>query len=1843
MFIVRTFTKLLFVALLFPCIVMAQVPISDFSADIAIPSCVPLSIPFNNTSSNATSYNWTIDNAFFSDEEHPEKIFTVQGSYLICLEAINNSGADTHCETIEVYTGPDMDFVSSTTPAGCAPLEVTFDMQSNEANITDLVWDFGDGTILTTTDFTTTHTYYTSSVYDVSLTATNHHGCETFVTHEDMVDVFSDVTPQFSATNNNSCEAPLLVDFNNTSSGNLNNVSYMWDFGDGATSDAENPSHSYTTSGNYDVSLTITNNDTGCSNTQITESFVNIGGSPMFSFSSNTNGSCNQVTTNFTNETTSDVVIYFWDFGDGNTSNLENPTHIYGADGCHFPSLTVTTTAGCVVTYQSPECIEVTGSIDLNYTTSNPTSACEAPLTVSFDTDYTGSVEWDFGGQGTSNEQNPTFTFTELGMFPVTLTAILPNGCEQTVTSTTIEIAPPSVNFEADILEGCAPLAVNFTDLTNIPETITAWEWDFGDGGTSNAQHPSHTFADAGEYNVSLTITLENGCQGTAVWTNYIQPGYVPNVNFEADPTETCIENIVGFTDLSNDENIDFWEWDFGDGSFSGEQHPLHEYNDTGWFDVKLIVGYNSCYDSLIIEDYTHLFPPKAIFYHHQDCNNTGAISFTDNSLGADTWSWGFGDGNTSNLQNPTHFYAENGVYTVTLEVYNEESGCTDDMSVGIYVQVPIAGFEVNPMEACYTGSNISLQVNNTSENAVEYDWYAQGIFVVMDGENDPNPTFRFNSPGLYTGMQLTITDAAGCQDVFIYEDTIRITEVSASFSFENIDTDCNQIFQFTDASTSSFADIATWEWDFGDGMTSNEQNPIHIYGQGGYYIPSLTVTNTAGCSKTRTYPNPLQVEVPYVSFNVDTLICKGESSFFSNASIASEFVSWSWDFGNGDTSDEWNPTYTYASGGTYLACFTATNSDGCVGSLCRNILVEEITADFTADVTSASCSPLVVQFTDLSTNITSWSWDFGDNSGASTLPNPAHTYTNSGNFDVCVTMTSASGCTETICKNNFIQIGGPTAEVNYNPSASGCLDYDMVFEVDGFGIDTYVLDFGDGTTDSGTASPNPFDISHTYTAIGEFAPVLLLENEAGCQNFVILDTIRTASLAMAANATQNNFCAGTSIDFNSEIATSGTIQNIEWLFEGASPNTSNEENPTGIAYANGGDYDVTFTVTTDHCTETIVLENYIHVLPLPNLSFTATPATHCGATTVIFQNTSGISEGNIAEWSWDFGNGMLSNLESPSTFYDSVGVYQVQLTGISNEGCMSEITQTITILEEAQAEILIEDYVLCQGQTLQLESEINGTPSWSPSTGLSCTNCPNPIANPSVTTTYYLASTNSSGCLATDSITIERLAIAAPVVTLSNDTTICGGDIIQIVAAGGTTPFDYSWDENAFGLSCYQNCSNPLVEIEETTEFTVFVSNDAGCTTSKSVEIEVIGNDLDLLGPDRIICEGGSVQLNASEGTNPTWENNTSLSCLNCDNPVATPLETTNYTISIDYQGCQLSEDILVEVLSPEAVYAGEDMTICNGQTILLNGDAPGDVSWASNAVIFDTENLDTEVSPNTTTDYVLIAENDLCILSDTVRVEVTDKLTLETADIEICEAGVVQLNASGAGITTFAWTPSENMNLPNTANPSVLVDNSTTFTVIGSNGVCEGDTATVNVNIADAPDLMLPSQQSFVPGTSITLLPNTGDDENCTYRWSPNINISCTDCENPKVTPDSMITYTLVVANQIGCTSEAKIILSPISDCLEEIIVVPTGFSPNNDGHNDIFRTMGLAEINLFRIFNRWGEMVFETTNPSEGWDGKYKGKELNTDVYIWYLEAICPLDGKMVSRKGDVTLIR
>lgn len=343
-------------------------------------------------------------------------------------------------------------------------------------------------------------------------------------------------------------------------------VTWEWTFGDGGTSTLQNPSHTYALNGTYNVCLTATNgigSDTYCTDI-IIDSYLpptanfNYVGDPVV---------------NFTDLSTQSPDTWFWDFGDGGTSALQNPSHTYAMNGTYTVCLTAANPTGnntycqdvVISSYLAPlAAFDYTGDPIITFTDNS-------------DNDPT-AWEWDFGDGGTSTLQNPVHTFTENGTYNICLTATNAVGSNTYCTSIIIDgyIAPIA------LFTGSGDPVTVFTDMSI--NTVTSWLWDFGDGTFSTLENPTHTFAENNDYVVCLTVSGPGGSDGDCAIISIDSAALSPDADF----SYIFVTGMtVGFTDLSANLPND-WQWDFGDGSISGLQNPVHTFASYGNYNVCL-------------------------------------------------------------------------------------------------------------------------------------------------------------------------------------------------------------------------------------------------------------------------------------------------------------------------------------------------------------------------------------------------------------------------------------------------------------------------------------------------------------------------------------------------------------------------------------------------------------------------------------------------------------------------------------------------------------------------------------------------------------------------------------------------------------------------------------------------------------------------------------------------------------------------------------------------------------------------------------------------------------------------------------------------------------------------------------------------------------------------------------------------------------------------------------------------------------------------------------------------------------------------------------------------------
>ncbi len=585
---------------------------------------------------------------------------------------------------------------------------------------------------------------------------------------------------------------------------------------------------------------------------------------PIASFSATPTSGYTPLTVDFTDESSGTITTWSWDFGDGTgTSTQKSPTYEYTSTGTYTVSLTVTgplgsdtMTATDYITVSEPPAIYA----DF---TAEPQSG-EEPLLVQFYDASTGTVtswEWDFDNDTVidSTAQNPTHIYPGAGLYTVKLTVTGLDGSDSETKTDFIEVVPPGApiaDFSANPTSGLMPLAVDFFDESS--GTVNSWQWDFDNDTVidSTAQNPTHIYPSAGLYTVKLTVTGPGGSDFETK-TDYIEVTTppAPIANFSASPTSGLMPLAVDFFDESSG-SITSWEWDFDNDTVidSTAQNPTHIYPGAGFYTVSLTVTGPGGSDTETKVDYIEVTtptPPEAEF--SADPTNGSApllVSFTDLSTGDVTeWTWDFGDSGASSDQHPTHEYTDPGTYTVTLTVSGP--GGSDFESKTDYIIVNDPSLINAEFSAAPTNGPAALTVNFTNESTGTFDSW---LWDFGDGTDsyDHDPVHTYNLVGEYT-VTLRIDGPIGSdsETKTNYIVVIDPGTVTADFTADPTDGRAALDVQFTDQSVGA---VDAWLWDFGDGGTSTEHNPVHRYTEPGTYTVTLSASGpSASDSETKT------------------------------------------------------------------------------------------------------------------------------------------------------------------------------------------------------------------------------------------------------------------------------------------------------------------------------------------------------------------------------------------------------------------------------------------------------------------------------------------------------------------------------------------------------------------------------------------------------------------------------------------------------------------------------------------------------------------------------------------------------------------------------------------------------------------------------------------------------------------------------------------------------------------------------------------------------------------------------------------------------------------------------
>ncbi len=1572
-------------------------------------------------------------------------------------------------------------------------------------------------------------------------------------------------------------------------------------------------------------------------------------------FSASPLNGCAPLVINFSDQSTGNPTQWRWDLGNGTISFLKDPSVTYFTPGKYSIKLVITDANNNSDSIVKTEYIQVFAKPTVQFNAS-ATTGCY-PLKVQFSdasiaaADSIGSWKWDFGDGFTSTAKNPSHTYTAGGSFNVTLQVSNSDGCVSTLSkSSHIQISSGAVaGFSISNSNSCGvPATIDFHN-TSTGTGVLSYEWSFGDGGTSTLANPSHIYTEKGTYTVKLVVKNSNGCTDTLVQNNAVTVGTVQAL-FNAKDS-VCEGSSVTFTNTSAPAPGSV-KWYFGDGGTSTSLNPNKTYAAPGLYTVKMVANFGACTDS-VIKNIRVLANPVVAFTADDtaDCKAPFTVKYTNQTANGVSFKWTLPGSSNSTDENPTAIYNTAGSYNATLMVTNA-FGCSATLTKNKYINIvkPKVLLPNLPDSGC-------ISFTKTFRDSVVVDDAVTGyLWQFGDGNTSTqkNPTYTYNTAGNYT-VKLTITTAGGCTDSAVLNNAIIATgKPEVKFSANPQNTCAKNEIQFTDETTGG---ATKWLWDFGDKTTSTVKNPRKKYSDTGYFDVKLIVWNR-GCKDSVTYTKYIHIDPPIAKFRVRYDCKKPYERTFLDASIGAD--QWFWNFGDGNTSTLKNPVHNYSAPGNYtVELRVVNNKTGCDFTTTQQVPVVDVKASFFAADTMLCRGTTTVFNTGLSkSEVKSFNWNFGDSSAnvVSTNTSYSYTYKNNGTYTVKLIITDILNCTDELVKTNYITVGGPTAKFGVTVPGS-CLNTPVIFSdssaSDGINpIVAWNWNYGDGISE--TVSSAPF--MHSYTNAALYTVNLKVTDSRGCSDSTKLNTPFEISQPKADFSSTDTFtCPGKPVHFTSQ-ASGKSLQHLWYFGDG---HTSTDANPVHT-YSNNGSYTVKLVITDLYgCKDSVSKAQYITITsPIPGFTISDSFST-CPPLLVQFTNTSV----NATSVSWDFGDDSYSTAASPSHFYALAGTFVAKQTVTGIGGCTSIMEKTIVILGP-KGTFEYQPVDGCKPLTVNFTAHSDNIVSyiWDFNDGNTITTTDSVVSHTYVNPGRYVPKMimiNESGCQVPirgkDTIFVSSVKAG---MSFSNKA-LCDSGYITFTDSSITnsTITAYEWN---FGDGHTSAAKNPVHHYTATgTYYPVLVATTKqGCTDTivSPTPVKVVASpkiDISLSGNG---CVPLTVQYNgvvtvadtSALSWNWTFGNGNTSAFQNPKLQVFSNAGIYNADLSVtNSSGCTSAITKTVEAYPIPAVDAGNDVTLCEGSSITLTATGAATYIWAPATSL----NCTNCASTTTNTDidrlyFVTGTSVHGCSATDSVKVTVKYPLSINYSNpVTLCKGDSKKLTASGAN--SYEWSPSAGLDNPVSATPTAKPDVTTNYRVIGTDELgCFKDTGYVLVTVNPVPTVDAGKDKTINSGESVDLIPTISSDVTEVI-WTPTFDGFRNIYPGIAVRPVENTEFTVEVANNFGCRARDKVTVFVV--CNDGNVFIPNTFSPNSDGANDIFypRGKGLFKVKALKIFNRWGEMVFakndfNANDPSSGWDGTYKGRKLDPDVFVYVVDIICS-NKSILTFKGNVALIQ
>ena len=922
--------------------------LADFHLENATPTCSPQAVSFVNDSQNAVSYEWNFDDSQTSTDVNPDHVFNATGVNVVFYDVqliAYSSGAchDTTTQSVAVFPSPNFN-ISTENLSGCSPLTVTMPFV---LGATQFQWNFGDGG--TSTLPQPQHTFVSPNglpvTYNIQLIARSPFGC--YDTLQSTIDVAGAPTANFTINMNQACEPAVVEVYNNS----VNGTDFTWNWGDGTSeiSNEDTLTHTFSHPDDfvhyYNINLS-TSSVNGCSSTA-TENFT-LYPEVLADFSvMNPSQNCSPFAAAFQNNSTA-AQNYQWTFGDGSTTTEAQPNHTYlsglYSDTTYTAQLNASSNFGCSDTAWQTIAVDFTPTSTFTMPSSE---GCE-PATVTFVNQSTGNLlatwNWGDGNIDATNDDTLVHVYTNpdnlTHVYNIALTVATAGGCSNTSTQTFTMY--PEVTADFSVInsgENCAPFNAGFQ---NNSIAADQYVWTFGDGTGSTLNSPTHTYANPiyqdTTYQVMLVALSNEGCKDT-LYQN-IDVSRTPVAFFAITDTSGCYP--VAVTLDNGSVGADSYSWNYGTGETSINQEDVHVHN---FFNLTANPVVNNitltamttsgCYDHYTLPITIPAGIEADFTYNPEGCSPFNS-QFLNQSNGANTYQWDFGDGTQSTAINPAHEFTTVGLdtfYTVTLTAFNN-FGCSHTLSQTIHVYpVPVAGITATPNPQTWP-QPVAFQNNSNSQLLTNYIWdLGDGTLINAEEAGDHN----YATWGNYS--VLLLASNGHCSDTAYTTVNILAPDPVAGFIGDSIGC-APLVVAFQD--TSMFAQ--GWLWDFGDGGASINSSPVHVFDIPGTYDIRLVVIGYNGTMDTATHYMAVTVHPrAEAAFTVtpEQVVIPQQPVFTVNISQDAQYFEWQW--GDGDVDTTFEPTHKYTAAGLYDITLIANNEFNCPDTLTQFAAVKAI------------------------------------------------------------------------------------------------------------------------------------------------------------------------------------------------------------------------------------------------------------------------------------------------------------------------------------------------------------------------------------------------------------------------------------------------------------------------------------------------------------------------------------------------------------------------------------------------------------------------------------------------------------------------------------------------------------------------------------------------------------------------------------------------------------------------------------------------------------------------------------------------------------------------------------